>query len=180
MSRQSRRSGSAASPLDPVEVRRNQWARELPDVDTSGMAILGRARWITLRVRPAIEQVFERHGLDTGEFDVVATLLRAGPPYRLRPTELFQSLMISSGGLSNRLERLGSAGLVSRPPSDGDSRSLPVQLTSAGKRKAEAAFREDMRVEAELLHGLTESERDQLALLLAKLAASLEPGESSR
>ena len=63
------------------------------------LAVLGRARLITLAVRPEIEAVFARHGLDTGEFDTLATLLRAGPPYRLRPTELFSSLMISSGGL---------------------------------------------------------------------------------
>ena len=159
--------------LDHVGQRRQQWARELPDVDTTGMAVLGRARWITLRVRPPIESVFARYGLDAGEFDVLATLLRAGRPYRMRPTELFQSLMISSGGLTNRLARLEAAGLVSRPLSEADSRSLLAELTPAGRRVAEAAFREDMRVEADLLKGLTKAETRQLALLLAKLASSL-------
>ncbi|WP_181141534.1 hypothetical protein [Ciceribacter selenitireducens] len=70
------------------------------------MATLGRARWITLKVRSAVEAVFARRDLDTGEFDVLSTLLRFGPPYRLRPTELFTQLMISSGGLTNRLMRL--------------------------------------------------------------------------
>ena len=155
---------------DRVGERRQQWARELPDVDTSGMAVLGRARWITLAARPMIEQVFDRHGLDTGEFDVLATLLRAGPPYRLRPTELFKSLMISSGGLTDRLSRLEKAGLIARPTSKSDGRSLPVQLTEAGKKRAEAAFRDDMAVEASLLSGLTDAEIDQLSTLLAKLA----------
>lgn len=175
MSRQSR--GIRALPADDVEVRRRQWARELPDVDTVGMAVLGRARWITARVRPAIEAVFARHGLDSGEFDVLATLLRSGPPYSLRPTELFRSLMISSGGLTDRLARLEKAGLVARQPSESDARSLLVALTEEGRRRAEAAFREDMRLEAELLRGLDTEERTKLARLLARLAAALpEPG----
>ncbi len=172
MSRQS--SGDRPTePADHVEERRRQWARELPDVDTRGMAILGRARWITLRVRPPIEKVFAAHGLDSGEFDVLATLLRAGLPYRLRPTELFRSLMVSSGGLTSRLTRLERAGLVSRPANEGDGRSLPVQLTELGRRRAEAAFREDMEIEAKLLNGLTEADVQELSRLLAKLAASL-------
>lgn len=173
MKSRQRRAETADPVADRVEERRRQWARELPDVDTVGMAILGRARWITLQSRPAIEAVFERHGLGTGEFDVVATLLRAGPPYRLRPTELFRSLMISSGGLTDRLARLEDAGLVRRVASDEDARSLLVELTAAGRRRAELAFREDMAVEKDLLRHLTRDERDQLAALLAKLAAGL-------
>ena len=156
--------------LDHVEQRRRQWSRELPDVDTTGMSVLGRARWITLQVRPAIERVFGRHSLDTGEFDVLATLLRSGAPYRLRPTELYKSLMISSGGLTDRLARLETAGLVRRAPSEADARSLLVELTAAGRKRAEAAFREDMAVEKALLGGLTSAEREQLGRLLAKLA----------
>jgi len=166
--------------IDHVEQRRRQWTRELPDVDTVGMAVLGRARWITLQARPAIERVFARHGLDTGEFDVLATLLRSGPPYRLRPTELYKSLMISSGGLTDRLARLEAAGLVRRVPSEVDARSLLVELTPAGRKRAEIAFREDMQVEKAMLAALTASEREQLGRLLAKLAAHVaahgEPG----
>ncbi|WP_243455774.1 MarR family winged helix-turn-helix transcriptional regulator [Sphingosinicella sp. BN140058] len=158
---------------DHVGLRRRQWARELLDADTRGMAVLGRARWITLAARPAIESVFARHQLDTGEFDVLSTLLRAGAPYRLRPTDLYRSLMISSGGLTDRLARLEKAGLIERVTAEKDGRSLPVQLTDEGKRRAEAAFRDDMRVEAELLGALSEDEQLMLASLLAKLAASL-------
>lgn len=171
MSRQN--AGGAGDGPDPIDERRAQWARELPDLDTGGMALLGRMRWITLNVRPAIEAVFASHGLDTGEFDVLATLLRNGPPYRLRPTELFRSLMISSGGLSDRLDRLAKAGLISRPASAGDGRSLPVQLTPLGRQRAEQAFRQDMKVEAALLEGLTSKERDAMAALLRKLVTSV-------
>ena len=169
MSRQSKETAS-----DPVDVRRTQWARELPDVDTAGMAVLGRARWIVLRSRPPIEAVFAAHGLDSGEFDVLSTLLRSGPPYRLRPTELYRSLMISSGGLTARLDRLARAGLVRRAAAEGDARSLPVELTTEGRRRAEAAFREDMKVEANLLAALDAREQATLAALLRKLALSLE------
>ena len=159
--------------LDHVETRRRQWARELPGVDTIGMAILGRARWITQCVRPAIEAVFARHGIDAGEFDVLATLLRSGPPYRLRPTELYTSLMISSGGLTDRLVRLDRASMIVRRPSETDARSLLVELTAKGRKTAEEAFREDMAVEAAVLEGLTAKERDELARLLARLAKSV-------
>lgn len=134
------------------------------------MAILGRMRWITLQARPEIEAVFTRHGLDTGEFDVLSTLLRAGPPYRLRPTELFRSLMISSGGLTARLDRLASRGLITRAEASSDKRSLPVELTAQGRALVEAAFREDMLVERKLIAGLSDSDRGQLAKLLERLA----------
>lgn len=159
--------------MDHLSSRIEQWRRELPDVDTAGMAILGRMRWITLQVRPEIEAVFARHDLDTGEFDVLSTLLRAGPPYRLRPTELFRSLMISSGGLTARLDRLTNRGLITRAEASRDKRSLPVELTAGGRALVEAAFREDMLVERKLISGLSDHERAQLAKLLEKLALAV-------
>ena len=74
---------------DHVDRLRRQWARELPDLDTEPMAILGRARRLTNMVRPSIEATFSGYGLDRGEFDVIATLRRSGPPYRLTPTDLY-------------------------------------------------------------------------------------------
>ena len=158
---------------DHIDRRQAQWALELPDVDTVGMAVLGRARWITSVVRPPIEAVFAEHDLDAGEFDVLATLLRSGPPYRLRPTELYRSLMISSGGLTDRLKRLTKAGFIRRAAPEDDARSLPVELTEDGRRAAEAAFREDMQVEAAMLAGLDPGELDALSRLLRKLALAL-------
>lgn len=160
--------------LDDVEARRVQWRQELPDVDTIGMSILGRARLATIIARGPIERVFERYGLDTGEFDVLATLLRAGSPYQLRPTELFKSLMISSGGLTDRLSRLERAGLIERRPSESDARSLLVELTKKGRELTERAFREDMEIEAQLLHGLSIEEREQLAALLVRLVRTVQ------
>jgi DNA-binding MarR family transcriptional regulator len=158
---------------DGIDERRSQWKAELPDVDTRGMAILGRARWITLTARPPIEAVFKAHDLDSGEADVLFSLLRSGPPYRLRPTELFRALMISSGGLTDRLNRLTKAGLIQRVAAEGDGRSMLVELTEEGIRRASEAFQEDMAVEAAMLEGLTEEEQTQLANLLRKLALTI-------
>jgi DNA-binding MarR family transcriptional regulator len=158
---------------DHIDRLRAQWARELPDLDTEGMAIIGRARWITLRLRPEIEAVFARHGIDAGELDVLSTLRRAGPPYRLTPTELYRTLMISSGGLTDRLSRLEKAGFIRRAPGETDKRSLLVELTKAGREKAEAAFREDMALEKKLIAGLSKTERKQLAELLRKFAGRI-------
>jgi DNA-binding MarR family transcriptional regulator len=172
MSRQIESASSACS-QDGIDERRAQWAAELPEVDTRGMAILGRARWITLTARPPIEAIFKAHGLDSGEADVLFSLLRSGPPYRLRPTELFRSLMISSGGLTDRLNRLTKAGLIRRASAEGDGRSLPVELTEEGIARAREAFREDMAIEAAMLDGLTEDEQVRLADLLRKLASTV-------
>ncbi|NTA83964.1 MarR family transcriptional regulator [Agrobacterium tumefaciens] len=172
----SRQSGAGANDSayqDPIDEIRAQWALELPDLDTSGIAILGRARWITLASRPRIDGIFQSHGLDSGEADVLFTLLRSGPPYRLRPTELFRSLMISSGGMSHRLSRLQTAGLVRRTSTEKDGRSLLVELTDEGKRCAEQAFRKDAAAEADMLQGLTDHERAELERLLRKLSWTL-------
>jgi DNA-binding MarR family transcriptional regulator len=163
----------STGPQDGIDERRAQWAAEFPEVDTRGMAILGRARWITLTARPPIEAIFKAHGLDSGEADVLFSLLRSGPPYRLRPTELFRSLMISSGGLTDRLNRLTKAGLIRRTSGEGDGRSLPVELTEEGIARAREAFREDMAIEAAMLEGLTEDEQARLADLLRKLASTV-------
>jgi len=158
---------------DDVSRFREQWARELPDLDTAAMDILGRARRIVLRSRPPIEAVFARHGLDAGEFDVLATLRRSGPPHALRPTELYKSLMISSGGLTARLAKLEKARLIDRPPSPDDARSTLVRLTPAGRSKVEAAFREDMAIESRMIDGLDAEQRAKLTDLLKSLEASL-------
>jgi DNA-binding MarR family transcriptional regulator len=129
--------------------------------------------------RPAIEAVFKHHDIDTGEFDVLATLQRAGAPYTLRPTELFETLMISSGGLTDRLSRLEKRGLIARTPSPTDGRSLLVKLTPKGRMLIDRAFRDDMKVEAALLTPLNQKERDTLATLLAKLLSGIEENQVS-
>ncbi len=151
-----------------------QRRRETPDVPLDGMEILSRAGRLVRLSRKWIEPVFARHDLDTGEFDVLATLRRSGVPHRQRPTELFQSLMITSGGLTDRLNRLEKKGFIERIVSETDRRSALVQLTRHGLKTINAAFAEDMAVEAELLRALGNDERRQLATLLARLLGDIE------
>ncbi|ACP25402.1 putative MarR family transcriptional regulator [Sinorhizobium fredii NGR234] len=162
---------------DHVDRLRAQWARELPDLDTEPMAILGRAYRLSNLVRPSIEETFASFGLDRGEFDVISTLRRSGPPYRLTPTDLYTLLMISSGGLTHRLDRLQKAGLIIRERSVSDGRSSVVGLSEKGIALAESAFRADMASEARYLDGLGKEERAALAALLRKLLVSLEAAE---
>ena len=167
----------ASSKSDNVDLFRAAWARELPDIDTEPMAILGRINRIAARTAPAISAVFERHGLERGEFDVVSTLRRSAPPYTLTPTELYRTLMITSGGLTHRLIRLEAAGLIAREPSREDGRSQLVRLTEAGARKVEAAFAEDMALEKTIIAALPEEKRNRLAGLLRDLLKSIENNE---
>lgn len=154
------------------------WRQEMPDVSLEGSAILARARRITLMAREKIVPLLSRHGLDGGEFYVLAALRRAGKPYALRPTELFKSLMVSSGGMTDRLRRLEERGLVRRRPSDQDRRSMLVELTPEGRSLIERAWREDMELENRLVASLNSAERQQLARLLEQLSSLLEKGES--
>ena len=163
----------AGEEQDHVDRLRGQWARELPDLNTEAMAILGRAMRITNMVRPSIEATFAGFDLDRGEFDVIATLRRSGPPYRLTPTDMYTSLMISSGGLTHRLDRLEKAGLIRREKSPHDGRSMLVVLTDKGIALSEEAFRTDMANELKFLDVLDAGEREALAALLRKLTGGI-------
>lgn len=159
---------------DHVDRLRSQWARELPDVDTEPMGILGRASRLTNLFRPSMEATFGRFGLDRGEFDVIATLRRSGPPYRLTPTQIYTSLMISSGGLTHRLDRLEKAELIRREKSQHDGRSMLVGLTNAGLSRVEEACRAHVANGSAFLEALDAKERRALADLLRKLLVSIE------
>ncbi len=147
-----------------------QRAIETPGIDTEGMAIFGRIYRLATRIAPHMEALFARYGLERGEFDVLATLQRAGPPYRLTPTALCASLMVSSGGLTYRLKRLEKAGWIERLPSEEDGRSLIVVLADAGYDLVLRAFEEDMKLESGWLASLDATERRDLADLLRKLS----------
>lgn len=159
---------------DHVDRLRAQWASELPDLDTEPMGILGRASRLTNLHRLSMETMFARFDLDRGEFDVIATLRRSGPPYCLTPTQIYTSLMISSGGLTHRLDRLERAGLIRREKSQRDGRSLLVALTDIGIARVEEACRAHVANGAAFLEALDAKERRQLADLLRKLLISLE------
>ena len=150
-----------------------QWRAVTPDIALDGMEVLARARRLTLLSRTAIDGVFERHGIDSGEFDVLATLRRSDSD-SVRPTELYRDLLISSGGLTDRLRRLEEAGWIDRVECHEDKRSKRVRLTSEGKQLIDAAFAEDMAVERKLLSSLDQQQIEHIADLLSRLLSAIE------
>jgi DNA-binding MarR family transcriptional regulator len=158
---------------DHVDVILEQWRRELPGLDPSPMGIVGRVSRLAQLLQDELEPVFEAHGLNGGEFDVVAALRRSGPPFRLAPAALSRSLMVTSGGLTKRLKSLTAAGLVSRAPHAADRRSSLVQLTPKGKKLVETVVRAHLENEKRLLASLDAQGRREIAELLRRMLVGL-------
>jgi DNA-binding MarR family transcriptional regulator len=159
---------------DPVDHMLDAWRQARPDLDLEAMGTFGRLGRIHVRASRAIEAVFEAHGLSTGEFDVLAALRRAGAPHALTPTQLARSLMLSPGGMTNRIDRLEEAGWVRREPDPDDRRSLAVVLTEEGLALVDAAVADHVANEATLLASLSASQRRALDDALRALLAALE------
>ena len=117
---------------DVVDSMLDQWQRERPDLDVTATGILGRISRISSLIDQEMDRVFQPHGLTAGDFVVLAALRRSGKPYRLTPTALSRSMMVSSGGTTKRLDRLQARGLIRRDPDPADRRGTLVTLTAAG------------------------------------------------
>ncbi|WP_027054023.1 MarR family winged helix-turn-helix transcriptional regulator [Mesorhizobium erdmanii] len=151
-----------------------QWKRERPDLDVSPMAVLGRLNEASsLIARDRLAPLFARFALQAGEFDVLATLRRSGSPYTLTPTALYEATMVTSGAMTNRLDRLEKAGLILRGPHPNDRRGIVVQLTEKGLALIDEAVTAHVANEHEILAALTPAERETLASLLEKLIGSV-------
>lgn len=151
-----------------------QWQRERPDLDVSPMGVIGRLNEASsLIARDRLAPVFARFGLQSGEFDVLATLRRSGAPYALTPTELYEATMVTSGAMTARLDRLEKAGLIQRAPHPSDRRGVVVQLTEKGRELTDEALTAHVANEHEILAGLTREDREMLARLLEKLIGGL-------
>lgn len=133
------------------------------------MAIIGRLGRIEKMIRPRLDEVFADHGLESWEFDVLATLLRNGEPHQLTPGELLGSVMITSGAMTNRIDRLEERGFVQRSKSPTDGRQVLVTLSVKGRKKVDAALVDHAANELEILAPLDRHEQDQLVGLLRKL-----------
>lgn len=138
------------------------------------MGVIGRLNEASsLIARDRLAPVFARFGLQSGEFDVLATLRRSGKPYALTPTELYEATMVTSGAMTARLDRLEKAGLTQRAPHPSDRRGVVVQLTATGRELIDEALTAHVANEHEILVGLTRDDRETLARLLEKLIGSL-------
>jgi DNA-binding MarR family transcriptional regulator len=159
---------------DPVDKILGQWQRERPDLDVSPMGVIGRMGRLAKHLERAIQETFAEFGLTVGEFDVLAALRRSGKPYQLSPTELFNTLMVSSGTMTHRIDRLEQAELVRRIPDLNDRRGTLIELTDKGFNLIEKAVEAHVTNEHHVLNVLAESEREALAQLLRKLLVSFE------
>ena len=151
-----------------------QWRAELPGLDVSPMAVVARLSRLSRILDRKVEERYAPYGLNQSQFGVLAALRRAGPPYCLSPTDLYNALLISSGAMTNRLERLRVAGYIRRVPDASDGRSMLVALTPAGKRLIDRILGPHYENEDRLLSALSHEERDRLAGLLRRLLMEFE------
>lgn len=153
-----------------------QWRRERPDLDPFPMELVGRLCEVAeIVLKERLAPLFAAHGLQRGEFDVLATLRRAGAPYALTPTDLYETAMVSSGGMTARIDRLEKMGLVERRPHPTDRRGTLVALTGEGRGLLDKILPLHIDNERSLLASLDAGEQQALSGLLAKLLAGLEP-----
>lgn len=159
---------------DHVDHLIEQWHRERPDLDVSPMAVIARISRLCRILERRIEDAYTEYGLNQAQFGVLAALRRAGPPYTLSPTALYNSQLISSGAMTNRMERLTSAGYVRRVRDENDGRSMLVALTPKGKRLIDRVLTLHYENEHRLLASLSTRDREALARILRGLLIEFE------
>ena len=164
---------SSLSP-DHIDGILQQWRRERPDLDSSPIGLFGRLFRAADLADAALAEGLAAYELQSGWFDLLAALRRAGAPYALNPTQLMQATMLSSGGMTKRIDRLVDAGLVERAPDPADRRGVRVRLTRRGKRTIDGALGAHLANEERLLRSLTPADRTALERLLRTLLADLE------
>ena len=150
------------------------WRRERTDLDLAPMEVLSRVDRIGHHLDASRRAAFAEHGLEPWEFDVLAALRRAGPPYELSPGQLLRETLVTSGTMTNRVDRLTNRSLVERSPDPGDRRGVRVRLTERGRRTVDGALSTLLEAERALLGTLSTAEQERLAALLRRLAVSVE------
>jgi DNA-binding MarR family transcriptional regulator len=158
---------------DAVDVIVEQWARARPDLDPSPMGVLGRLSRVTRIAERELKALFSEFGLERGEFDVLATLRRAGSPDGMTAGALARSSMVTSGAVTNRLDRLVAKGYVTRDVDPANRRTVVVALTPAGRELIDRAVAAHIDNERRILAGLDQRRQDDLAATLRALLLSL-------
>lgn len=146
-----------------------------PDLDVGAYQVTARLARLGLHLTRRQEEVFGRFGLNRGEVGVLSALRISGPPYRLTPTRLGRGLLLSSAGVTSRLDRLERRGLIVRLPDPDDRRGVLIELTERGKELVDAAVRANTESETQLMAGFNGREIETLRRLLRKLGSALEP-----
>lgn len=159
---------------DAVDRIVSQWAQQRPDLDASPMLVIGRLHRVAAALDAALRSTFAEAGLGDGEFDVLATLRRAGSPHTLSPSRLAASMMVTSGATTKRIDRLERRGLVTRARCDTDGRGRSVTLTDAGVRLVDEVVERHVANESRLLEPFSPQERAVLADLLSRWLVVLE------
>ncbi|MFF9491533.1 MarR family winged helix-turn-helix transcriptional regulator [Streptomyces flaveolus] len=159
---------------DPVDAIIDQWAAVRPDLDTTAMEVFGRVFRLSRAMGDRMEKAYTPYGISRGEFDVLATLRRSGEPYALSPRQLSATLMLTTGGMTGRLDKLERAGLLRRSPDPHDRRGLRVTLTEKGLELIDEAVGAGLAVQAEALSALGADRAGHLADLLRELLAGTE------
>ncbi|WP_329086121.1 MULTISPECIES: MarR family winged helix-turn-helix transcriptional regulator [unclassified Streptosporangium] len=154
---------------DEVDLLVAAWRQERPDLDVEPLQVLSRVSRLARHLDRARRASFAEHGLETWEFDVLTALRRAGEPYEMSPGALLRATLVTSGTMTNRIDRLTAAGLVRRRPDPEDRRGVLVSLTDAGRTRVDGAFADLLRRERDLLSGLGKREQQALSGLLRTL-----------
>jgi DNA-binding MarR family transcriptional regulator len=159
---------------DEVDLIVTAWRDARPDLDLGPIEIFSRIDRLGHHVDRARRTAFAEHDIEPWEFDVLAALRRAGDPYELSPGRLIRETLVTSGTMTNRIDRLAERGLVQREPDPNDRRGVLVRLTEPGRRTVDGAFESLLAHERALLHELTTADRARLAELLKALSAPFE------
>ncbi|MGE5135032.1 MAG: MarR family winged helix-turn-helix transcriptional regulator [Gemmatimonadota bacterium] len=165
---------AGAGPRDEVDDLVAAWQAERPDLDIEPLQVLSRVSRLARHLDRARRAAFASHDLEPWEFDVLSALRRQGAPYQLSPGALLRTTLVTSGTMTNRIDRLQQAGLVRRQPDPQDKRGVLVTLTAAGRARADAALADLLASERVLLEGLGSAERRTLADLLRVLLTPLD------
>lgn len=159
---------------DEVDRIVGAWNTQRPDLDFSPLEVLSRMDRLTRLLDRARRDVFRRSDLEAWEWDVLSALRRAGAPFQLSPKQLLQQTLVSSGTMTNRIDRLVARRFVRREADPADGRSVLVILTDDGRIRVDAAITRLVDVEDDLLQALSRGDRDRLAALLRKLSLSFD------
>ena len=176
MGRDARSQDNRHDSEDAVDRIIAQWHRERPELDVSGKGITGRITRLRNLISDRFDaDAFKPHGLNGGDYGILAALRRVGAPHELTPTELTRHQMVTSGGMTAMLDRLERRGWIERVPNPNDRRGVLVRLTETGKGVVDAAMASHVETERALVTALSAREQEQLASLLRKLLRSLDP-----